>query len=508
MQALWFTSNSCDARNVVLQAVTEMGWTLELVDQEYQNDKEIVLRAVKGVGGALAFASESLQGDIEVVNCAVCSDGLALEFASSDLKSHPDVALNALQQNANAFAFVSKDLIENRNLMLKACKQNPDLLQLLIESNLKFASEKPFVLEILRTNGTALRFVQDLQGERKIVFEAVRQNGCALEFASEPLRADKEIVLAAVRQDGLALRHATPERQADKTVVLEAVRRCGLALQYASNEMKQNRTIVLEAVQNDGYALQFAAEPLRGDALIVETAAQDGWNAEVLRFASEDLRANDDFMLRCIKAEWRSFDCVKEERRLDPKFLVAAIGASADVLNRLPEWRSSRHLMLDAVEANGAALAYAAEALRQDRGFVLDAVRRNGAALDAAPESFRADAEIGRAAKEALAQRAADGAAAGAAPRPTPYAGCCMTWNLCRAVWLGTAGRGVAARPNPSLCKDCCGPRWKSDAVPSFLSICNGLAVHTSVLFIIFVLSEFSLVPGKKCFLFHLVLGM
>eukprot|EP00971_Amphidinium_carterae_P009031 178370-Amphidinium_carterae.1 len=61
-------------------------------------------------------------------------------------------------------------------------------------------------------------------------------------------------------------------------------------------------------------------------------------------------------------------------------------------------WRSDREVVLAAVQHNGTALEFAAEALKGDRDVVLAAVQADGYALQYATEALRADPEVLRAA--------------------------------------------------------------------------------------------------------------
>ena len=70
------------------------------------------------------------------------------------------------------------------------------------------------------------------------------------EPASTPLLADdRDVVLKAVRQDGFALARAPASFRADEEIVRAAVGQAPRALKYASDELRANRELVLECLK-------------------------------------------------------------------------------------------------------------------------------------------------------------------------------------------------------------------------------------------------------------------
>ena len=134
-------------RQRALEEVRRLGWALEVVPEDLQNDREIVMEAVKQFGGALQFASAALKNDREIVLAAVKQYGWALQFASAALKNDREIVLEAVKQNGWALQYASADL----------------------------------------------------KNDREIVLEAVKRHGWALRFASEDLRDDPTVVSKALR---------------------------------------------------------------------------------------------------------------------------------------------------------------------------------------------------------------------------------------------------------------------------------------------------------------------
>ncbi len=109
-------------------------------------------------------------------------------------------------------------------------------------------------------------------------------------------------------------------------------------------------------------------------------------NGDVLRYASEELRADHKFVLAALQQ--------------DSPLLRAVLDLSS---------RQSDHheILLAAAQQNGHALGLASEVLRADHEVVMAAVRQNGVTLRYVSEELRADHEV------ALAAMLGDGHALG-----------------------------------------------------------------------------------------------
>ena len=165
----------------------------------------------------------------------------------------------------------------------------------------------PEVLMAVHSDGMSLEFAAEaLRGNRELVTAAVHNNGLALRFAAELLRGDKEVVLAAIQNDSFALEFAGTELAKDREVVLAAVTRptsssCGLAIRYAAEELRAQDDVVLAAVRtSSGSALQYATDDLKSNRQVVLTAVQI--HGTSLQFASADLRADRELVLAAVQS--------------------------------------------------------------------------------------------------------------------------------------------------------------------------------------------------------------
>jgi len=161
---------------------------------------------------------------------AIRQNGLNIIYASKEIKEDEEVLLEAIGNNSEAIREVNAALLGNKEFMLKALARSNNATNYRLDANpLIYASEelkhdKEFVLEVVKQNGSALRYADYFKKDKDIVIEAVKSNGFALEYADETLRNDKEVVLEAVKKFGYALMEASWELKDDKDVVMAALK--------------------------------------------------------------------------------------------------------------------------------------------------------------------------------------------------------------------------------------------------------------------------------------------
>ena len=93
--ALKYAASLRGDKEVVLAAVTQGGYALDLADASLRGDKEVVLAAVMQDGWVLDLADASLRGDKEVVLAAVTQYDWVLQFAGASLQLDLEVQLVA-----------------------------------------------------------------------------------------------------------------------------------------------------------------------------------------------------------------------------------------------------------------------------------------------------------------------------------------------------------------------------------------------------------------------------
>mmetsp|Transcript_74863 Transcript_74863/g.163402 ORF Transcript_74863/g.163402 Transcript_74863/m.163402 type:complete len:459 (+) Transcript_74863:193-1569(+) len=176
------------------------------------------------------------------------------------------------------------------------------------------------VLAAVPTNPRAVEFGSDrLQHSKEFVIAAVSRAGFALRYVREEFRRDREVVLAAVAAMGSALQYADESLHGDREIVLAAIESFPRSLIFASPAMKADKDIVMRALTltwKEGCALGYsvlaeADDALKNDREVVLTAAIG--SPQALKWASEELKADKDFVLTCVRSvENHHADCYLE----------------------------------------------------------------------------------------------------------------------------------------------------------------------------------------------------
>jgi len=340
------------------------------------SDRVFMLRAVHEIGSSvLAHAPVELREDREfmLAAAACCPPREALQYASDkllkELCADHSFMLKAVQQVGPAvLAHAAVELRGDRAFMLAAAACRPP------GEVLKYASKK------LRA---------ELHSDGAYMLTAVQSLGPAeLAHASAALRGDREFMLAAAAycHPSEVLRYASQELcqdlRADRAFMLRAVQAAGAAeLQFASAELCADRDFVLSAAAfcSLGEALGCASEglraELRGDQAFMLRALEEVGATE-LEHASAELRGDRRFMLAAEAC------CPLEE-----VLRCASEGLRAELC-------SDKAFVLRAVKELGAAvLEHASLELRTDLGFMMEVAGfcPAGEALQYASEELRAE---------------------------------------------------------------------------------------------------------------------
>mmetsp|Transcript_49612 Transcript_49612/g.63595 ORF Transcript_49612/g.63595 Transcript_49612/m.63595 type:complete len:263 (+) Transcript_49612:72-860(+) len=148
---------------------------------------------------------------------------------------------------------------------------------------------------------------------------------------------DREVVQIAVEKLGYSLRHASPALRSDQEIVLSACKQWPHALKFASEELKDNHSFMLLVVglKGGGIALQYASDRMINEKSIVYAAVQTYGNA--MKFASEELRDDPDFLMMCAKSNSMSIrgasDLIQEQES-NKEIWMTLIETAGETLKR------------------------------------------------------------------------------------------------------------------------------------------------------------------------------
>lgn len=251
-----------------------------------------------------------------------------------------------------------------------------------------------------------------IKNSREAVYAAVCGDANVLDFAPEIYQRDRDIVMAAVKRECTYFENIVEEFRADRDIVLLAVRRNGKLLQHAAEALHKDRQLVSEAVKTDSSALLLYPQEC-WDADLVLSAISGiskpecpAWGAEarprarhehafrsfmnhekvkqvfdqrhfvmaalekdplILRFASSNLKADKELVLRAVKSCWKALEYASEELRSDLDVVATALAQTQSALQFAAESiKDNYDLVLEAVKTDPQALGFASKRLRAD----------------------------------------------------------------------------------------------------------------------------------------------
>lgn len=129
---------------------------------------------------------------------------------------------------------------------------------------------KEFILDIVKSNGWIIRYLNDRwKNDRDVVLASAKTGRCPiLPYIHSKFSVDKEIALAIVTRRGWDLEHLNQNMKEDKDIAMAGVKNDGMAVKYLDQCMREDKEIMLAAIENDGLALQFVGHGLMSDKLL------------------------------------------------------------------------------------------------------------------------------------------------------------------------------------------------------------------------------------------------
>ncbi len=180
---------------------------------------------------------------------------------------------------------------------------------------------------------------------------------------------------------------------------IEDARIYGAYFLILNDKWKNNERVVLEAVKSEKRAFC--------DLSGTELATHGGFmmkciihTIQYLKFASEELRNDEEFMLKCLKFQTENREALKwigEKLNDDKAFIFRCMREHEGMtLEHAPhKWRDDEDVVLAAVRERGAyPLKFASELLRNDKNFVMQCVNENFRSLEHASEQLLHDREF------------------------------------------------------------------------------------------------------------------
>ncbi|CAE8627627.1 unnamed protein product [Polarella glacialis] len=237
-----------------------------------------------------------------------------------------------------------------------------------------------------------------MKADHDVVIAAVRRNWKALEFASEDLREDLEVALAALECDARAAELVGEALYADRIFVLSAVQKDWSLLRLAAEPLLADPDIVLAAVQGHWQALEWAGEAVWDYLDIPRAAAQKGgWAVYDLApvEAQETLKADREFVLACVRLDWRCLYNVSEELRGDREIGIVAVHQDWRAMRLLhADLQGDREILESAVQQDWCCLTLALEEFPIELDLLIQIVQKNWQVFAHLPEAYKAEPQI------------------------------------------------------------------------------------------------------------------
>lgn len=329
--------------DLMLSVARQNPQAFRYVSEELRADPSFVLAALRHRGECqrdihghgslvLQYASMQCRENRECVLAAIADDPSAFAYAAGPLTSDRDFVLEVLRRDGSMLRFVPADFQADPQMVLAAGSKSVMFASQEIKANCALT------VVGLRLDPMWLPFQSDrrwLWMEPSIVQAAVMEHGLALEHAALCLRSDREVVLPAVQQEGLALQYASKSMRADHEIVLAAVQQQPLALEFASKGLRDDPAIAIAAVQIEGCALEFASARLRGDRGVVLAAVCQ--NGLALEWAQESLRSDCEVVLAAVEQDGLAVQFASEALRRDEEIVLSALRQDMDSRAYVPK---------------------------------------------------------------------------------------------------------------------------------------------------------------------------
>ena len=156
-----------------------------------------------------------------------------------------------------------------------------------------------FVKEVIKLDADIFNLIpRKFQEDKEICKELLNINGKVLQFVNEDFKKDKEIVIAAINNYPINIQYASNEIKNDEEIARMVVCKFyqGDFLKYFSEELRNNKDFILDAVKFDGKALEWVSEELKNDKDVVLKAIEN--YPIVIQYASDELRNDKEIILR------------------------------------------------------------------------------------------------------------------------------------------------------------------------------------------------------------------
>ena len=422
----------------ILELIKKDNMILELVPDEFKNNREIVLEAVRHSGGELKFASEQLRDDEEIVLAAIEKYGRALEYASPRLKEKRELIMQAVKSNGFALQFVGDKFKNDRELAFEAVKSKAYAIQY-ISNRLK--ADKEIAEEAIRKDGLSAQFIDStLQADKDIGLLAVGDNKHAIYYLDESLMLDKDVLSVLYDRNKYVLEflktgHSTHEnefidyctednifykyllketmdgnKKAEEYFLKVFSGFCKKSREYGNHEAMNKydavQEYVLKKVNNDanydllfklleidGYILEHLTDKQRNDSLFAKKAIKN--TPLSIEFAGPDIQQNRDIILEAVKKDGRAIEYASDELKADKEVVLTAVSSVGSSIKYVSaELKIDIDVAIAAIRNNSNAIYCIDKKLFDNKQIAIEIVKQEPTYLENLKKEFQDDEDI------------------------------------------------------------------------------------------------------------------
>ena len=176
------------------------------------------------------------------------------------------------------------------------------------------------------------------------------------------------------------------------------------ALEFADEELKNDEQFVLRAVRNLPSSFEFASDELKSNYQFVLKVfnieinhhTYDGtqWVIYALRFCSDELLSNKEFIIDAIQIG-PVFNYIPSFMLKDEDVILELLMDGDQMqVDDLFTYINSKKFMLKAIRKSANLLQHASDELRNDKDFIIAAVKANNIAFDFLDSKFKSDKDV------------------------------------------------------------------------------------------------------------------
>lgn len=272
----------------------------------------------------------------------------AMRYAPSGLLADKAMVLSALANDKGLVASLPTHLCDDEEVIMAACGE--------YDPSLRHASERLrkdplFVRRMLEVCGRNIEFADDwMKRDRGFVLAAAHAGSRILEHVPAQFTDDEEVMLQVIGENGFSLRDASERLRTDKGFILKAL---DMGLYYSAIEgpLSGDRDVVLRAMQVHPHEFKEIPAVFRGDREIaLAVLSRKGGYGRYIEYCSEALRDDPDIVISALFDTAGNLRYASERLKGDIDFLGRAVMMNPDCLDVIPEPLCSEPALLEAYE--------------------------------------------------------------------------------------------------------------------------------------------------------------